>query len=308
MNTDSRWATVLLTAARQAGLATRQQILAAGYTAKEWMQLRRSGAVLALQRGLYQISQAEDPWRREAWAMLLLAGPDAVLSHRSAARLHELWAYDRAAMPLEVTIPRGRRLVAADFFTFHRSHVSEEERTVVGGLRATNVVRTVFDLARILDFEALAMAFESARRAPRFLEAVEARLVDSGDRGEALSRLLEDAKRRPRPFDSAFEVMFWLRLKLSMLPPPKPQFEFKSHHNRTYFIDFAWPDQKVAVELEGFDAHGQSAFNSDKRRSAALASAGWLYLPLTFDRYRIGLFAFLNEVAAAVTRRTSNAA
>lgn len=309
MTADSRWAAVQATARAQAGVVTRQQVLDAGFAAKEWMQLVRDGRLLAVHRGVYELFSPRDWYQREHHVALLLSGDGSALSHRSAAAVHRLWGRgDQAATPLEVIVQRKRR-VAPPGVEIHRSDLAEGDVEVVQQLRVTTVVRTLIDLASVCEPEALAMAFESARKDATFLKALAARLdAATAEGAEKLRELIADAQRRPRRFDSAWEVMFWRRLKFSGLELPVPQFKIEAPR-QTYFIDFAWPRQKVAVELEGFYTHGkEQAFPYDKRRAAALAAVGYLYFPLTMERYKSDLAGFFKELGDGLQQRRAKAA
>lgn len=289
----------------QAGLVARSQVMAAGYKAKEWAGLIRAGRLMPARRGLYELFATRDWYERELHAALLLAGEGSVLSGRSAALLHRLWGQDRAATPLELIIPRKRK-IAVPGLNVTRMDLAEADVQVLRHLRVTTPVRTLVDLAAVLEWEGLALAFESARRYPRFLEDLSERLKQAEPYGaEALRELLRDARARPRPFDSAWEVMIWRRLKQSGLPRPVPQYAIKTAR-QTFYADFAWPTQKVALELEGYETHGlQTAFQRDRRRTSAIASEGYLYFPLTFERYLTDFAGYLAEVREAVLRRTT---
>ena len=50
-----------------------------------------------------------------------------------------------------------------------------------------------------------------------------------------------------------------------------------------YETDFAWPEARVIVELDGWDTHRtQRAFQQDRRRDVALSKAGWTVLRFTY--------------------------
>lgn len=64
------------------------------------------------------------------------------------------------------------------------------------------------------------------------------------------------------------------------LPPPVPEYRF--HPTRKWRIDFAWPDQKVALEIEGGvfmkggGRHSRGAgFRKDIEKYNAAAALGW---------------------------------
>jgi very-short-patch-repair endonuclease len=52
---------------------------------------------------------------------------------------------------------------------------------------------------------------------------------------------------------------------------------------RVVLLDLAWPDRRVAVECDGWGAHGRSRarFESDRRRDNDLIAAGWTVVHLT---------------------------
>jgi very-short-patch-repair endonuclease len=73
--------------------------------------------------------------------------------------------------------------------------------------------------------------------------------------------------------------------------------------SRTYRLDFAWPHALVAVEADGFGAHGgRRAFDRDRRRLADLAAAGWRVLPVTWAQVERDPGTFVATVRATVRR------
>ncbi|WP_369807325.1 endonuclease domain-containing protein [Mycobacterium sp. 852002-51057_SCH5723018] len=75
------------------------------------------------------------------------------------------------------------------------------------------------------------------------------------------------------------------------LPPPILQYEVVDLQGRTWRLDFAWPEARVAAEYDGVDWHaGPEAFLRDRRRSAALQALGWSIVPIVAEdvRYRPG--------------------
>jgi very-short-patch-repair endonuclease len=67
-----------------------------------------------------------------------------------------------------------------------------------------------------------------------------------------------------------------------------------------YEVDFAFPEARVAVEVDGWGSHGdRAAFESDRARDLALASRGWLVVRLTWwavTRQPARVFAQLRQV------------
>jgi hypothetical protein len=83
------------------------------------------------------------------------------------------------------------------------------------------------------------------------------------------------------------------------LPAPEPQHPV-TIDGRRYRLDFAWPDRRVALEVDGFGPHsGYAAFHDDRRRDLALQSAGWRVLHVTDE---MATPTILAAVSAALAR------
>jgi hypothetical protein len=64
----------------------------------------RNGRWQRLQRGVYAAYSGEPARETVLWAALLRAGPDAILSHRTAAERHRLT--DEPSALITITVPR----------------------------------------------------------------------------------------------------------------------------------------------------------------------------------------------------------
>jgi hypothetical protein len=69
----------------------------------------------------------------------------------------------------------------------------------------------------------------------------------------------------------------WLRLLVADagFPLPEPQFEVRDLEGRlVYRLDMAWPEFRVALEYDGYEAHEGRA-EADAERDRRLAGRGW---------------------------------
>jgi very-short-patch-repair endonuclease len=245
-----------------------EHLLAAGLSHREITTRVRNGLLHRLHRGVYAVGHMALTPRSREMAAVLACGPDAVLSHRSAA---VLWGLLRSAPRIEVTAPRSRKRRAG--LAVHRSRVlSAVDRVVLDGIPVTGVARTLVDLADLLSERRLADAVHEAEVRRLFdLKAVEAALARVPGRGgrHRLGRVL--AAYEPRPFtrsDGERRVLALCREQGLLQPRVNALVE-------GYEVDFWWPDAGLVVELDGEAVHHtRRAFREDRRRDRALATAG----------------------------------
>lgn len=100
--------------------------------------------------------------------------------------------------------------------------------------------------------------------------------------------------------DSGPELELLAVLRRAALPEPVAQYEVDLA-GRRYRVDFAYPDQKVAIEYDGFEPHsGRAQFERDRQRQNTFVLSGWTILRFTradlADRPR----RIVDEVAAAL--------
>src|SRR4051794_20272224 len=132
-------------AARQHDVVGRAQLLAAGVCEAAIEYRLAHGRLRRIHRGVYALGHAR--LTPDAWAMaaVLLAGPGAVLSHRSAALR---WGMLNAGPArAEVTVPSERR--PSRVLRYHYVPIAPDEMTTLRGIPITSVSRTIFDLAAV---------------------------------------------------------------------------------------------------------------------------------------------------------------
>lgn len=90
---------------------------------------------------------------------------------------------------------------------------------------------------------------------------------------------------------SAIEELFALHVRGAKMPTPERELVFA--RPRRWRLDFAWPDRKVAVEVEGGTwTNGRhtrgTGFREDCEKYANAAILGWTVLRVTSDHVRTG--------------------
>jgi very-short-patch-repair endonuclease len=240
-------------------------------------------------------------------AACLWAGEHAVVSHRAAG---VLWDLDGVrGTRVELWVPADRKLRTTKLTVHRTAGLPHVDRTRLGAIPITTPARTVIDLAGVLDEESLEAAVESALYRRRFDERrLRARLDALGGSGRAgtttLRRILDRRGERAAALEHRLEVKVWRLLLRSGLPTPVRQQQVEVA-GRQYRLDFAWPSFRVAIEADGFAAHGgHRAFHSDRRRVAGLVSEGWRIVPVTWQDVTARPKEWLQEVGRTLARAT----
>lgn len=84
---------------------------------------------------------------------------------------------------------------------------------------------------------------------------------------------------------------------------PRLQYEIVDRDGILWRVDFAWPEERVAVEYDGFDWHSSpDALRKDRQKRAALEEIGWRVLSIVGDDVRGHPDVMLRRIDAQLTR------
>jgi very-short-patch-repair endonuclease len=131
----------------------------------------------------------------------------------------------------------------------------------------------------------------------RALEAAMARCP--GRTGvSALRELLADRYERGYSRSEAERRLRRL-IKDSGLDPPQ-----YNTHVLGFEVDAVWREQKLVVEIDGYQAHGhQGAFERDRAKDQALAAAGYLVVRFTWNQLTQRPLLVVARIASALAKR-----
>jgi very-short-patch-repair endonuclease len=225
-------------------------------------------------------------------AAVLVSGPGAALSHRSAAAL---WAIrDASSRTVEVTSPAKSR--SSRTVEHHFSRLPVDETTEEDGIPVTTVPRTIFDLAAVVRVNAVEQALRQSERL-RLYDALSLEdLLRRYPRRQG-TRTIRECLRRRRELPSGvtreeLEARFLVFLERAGIP--RPRFNaWLTVGGRRCQVDCLWTGQKVIVELDGYASHGtRAAFEDDRDRDRRLAVAGFRWVRVTWRQ--------LHEIPAEV--------
>ncbi|MGC5167880.1 hypothetical protein [Luteimicrobium sp. DT211] len=170
----------------------------------------------------------------------------------------------------------------------HADALPEADRTVVGGLPVTSLVRTALDCACSMTPERALPVVDSALFAGADLASLVAQADDAvGRRGIRLARrviALADARS-----DSVGESRTRWQLAAAGLPAPDLAIPVETFLG-TRWVDLGWPDLKVGIEFDGAIKYSGGEYGDprrrlldEKRRHDALVEAGWIIVRVTWE-------------------------
>jgi very-short-patch-repair endonuclease len=158
----------------------------------------------------------------------------------------------------------------------------------VDGIPVTRPIRTFIDLGVVLPPDELEQVLnEGIRRKLLSVPAIARRLEEFGPmrRGTAVvQEVLSRQQPGRRAPESVLETRFLQLIRSAGLPEPVPQFQVRLGDGTAVRLDFAYPDRRIAIELDGAAFHsGELAEQRDRRRDTRLGALGWRVLRFGWD-------------------------
>jgi hypothetical protein len=269
-------------AAGQHYVVSRQQMLDCGLSPSGIKRRIASGQWSPVLPRVFRTSSSMPSKEQGAMAASLWAGPGALVSHRAAGLLWELDGV--CADRMEITVPTDYRGRNAKLVVHRTGDLLPADRSAIGPIPITSVLRTLIDLAGCLDELALELAMEDAfRRRLTRPKQVAWRLAGIGGKGRpgcaGLRKLLET---RGGGTDSGWEVRLERILVSAGLPRPRRQYEVRHEGKLVARADLAYPGYQIAIEYEGVRWHtGRARLDRGSAREIKLATIGWHVLHVT---------------------------
>lgn len=287
--------------ARQHGVVTRGQLLELGFHPQAIKHRVAKGRLHAVARGVYAVGRPELT-RYGLWmAAALSCGPDAVLSHASAAALWEIRS-DRIAL-IELSVTSGRVRRRPGIAVHRRAALRKSDLTRHHGIPVTTPTCTLVDLAARLRPGQVEDAVNEADKHD-LIDPVALRAAlpgHAGRRGVVALRSVLDS-RTFRLTDSALERRFLPIARAAGLPPPRTGQRLEG-----FKVDFHWPALGLVVETDGLRYHRTPAQQArDRVRDQAHLAAG--LTPLRFTHAQVAYEpAHVRATLSAVASRLRGA-
>jgi very-short-patch-repair endonuclease len=242
-------------AANQHGVITNGQLLRSGLTGSGISRRVAAGRLIRVHRGVYAVGHAALSQDGIWMAAVLACGKGAVLSHRSAGALWRMIA--SPPRPIDVSVPgrTGRRRRPG--IRIHRPSV----------LLPSEMHAPTFDLGH--EARTHARGPSTCRLARRFAAAL---------REAEYLRLPVGDQFGPDGTHTKLEARFLALCRRHRLPRPEANVPIGP-----YKVDFLWREQRLVVEVDGWDSHrSRSAFETDRARDAKLKTWGYEVVRFTW--------------------------
>lgn len=228
-------------------------------------------------------------FKTRAAAALLLAGPRAVLTSHTAARMFGCTAADTGQT--HILVDYHRKVPEVPGVIVHKGLFDEQDVTPLDGLRVYAFECAITELlcreSRRVALACLdqALAFTPVGQRAEFRAEVLHRIGTRRDpRGRRRSQILLNLASglAESPAES------WLLLDLfdKGFSIPAQQFPVLDINGRErYRLDFAWEEPRVALEYDGYAAHAERT-ELDAARDKDLRRRGWLVIRANADDLR----------------------
>jgi very-short-patch-repair endonuclease len=264
--------------------------------------LLRTGRWQPLQWGVYATFTGEPSREAELWAAVLRAGPQAVLSHQTAAELDGLTS--RRSEAIHVTVPDGKHVPQIPGIRLHRSERLAEARHPSRTPPRTRLEETVLDLtqtarnidgafgwlcqacgSRLTTPELLLTAMDR-RRKMRWRDILHGALADIDDGAHSVLevRYIRDVE---RPHG---------------LPRARRQTAITRRTGRIY-LDNLVKRYRTCIELDGKAAHPVAGRWRDIARDNASAAEGMITLRYGWSDVAEHPCQTAAQIAAVLARR-----
>jgi predicted transcriptional regulator of viral defense system len=270
---------------RQSGVVSLEQLQGLGLTRGTIHQREGAGRLHRIHQRVYSVTPEVMTERGGFMAAVLACGPEAVLSHRSAAYLWGL--VETWERPIDVTAP-NRRGRSPEGVAAHRDgSLQPIDKAILHGIPCTTVSRTLLDFAAVRPEWEVRKAVAQAEIL-RVLDKPKLRVLlkrSRRRRGVARLRLILDTihpqTKRTR---SELERIFLEMCASRSIPEPEVNVWLPTPDGKRYQADFLWRDAGRIIEADSRRFHDtDTSFLADRKRQQQLELAGWRVSRCTWE-------------------------
>jgi very-short-patch-repair endonuclease len=186
----------------------------------------------------------------------------------------------------------------------HRSLVDPRDRTRRHGVPVTTPARTLLDFAEVASARELERAWDEAH-VSRLVRAQQVTAVlerASGRRGSSALVALMKRDSGPALTKREAEERMLAIVRAADLPPPEVNARVGP-----YEVDLLWRAQRLVIEIDSWQYHSKSKFESDRERDDYLQAHRFRVMRVTWRWIVHRRDALIARVAAALAARAAAA-
>jgi hypothetical protein len=269
---------------RVAGIKTTAELLAGGWTERRIRTAAQHGDLVAIRHGAY----ANGTRARELLGMKggqeLLAiaaaaavvGPEAVVSHESAAFVHGIDMLSRPGSTVTLTRAPERGWRSRAGVQLHAMALPPEHVTVKVGMAATTPARTIVDFARTVSFREAVVAADSALYRKLTTKDELHSVIAACRRLKGISRANDVVDFADRRAESPLESIARVAFKECGLPIPELQVWLGGSDQPIGRVDFYWRHYRTIAEVDGAIKYSDPlAARAQLKRDSYLRAEGY---------------------------------
>jgi hypothetical protein len=288
MDRTGRDARLALLARRQAGAFSFNQALSLGFPRPTISRRLAAGAWERAHPGVYAVGGTPRSRLLTLWAAVLAVGPDAVLSHETAALVHG--AEGLPLDPITLTNPHGRHHRVDGVFAHQIDDLGPSHCTTWMSLPVSTPARAVVELGSTQGTGRVGRVADDLVRSGRTsyaaIASVLAQVARPGKPGiQTVAMVLAERCGGYVPPASELERSLFAALDAGGLPAPVRQLPLPGRGPIAGIADGGYLDALIVLEADGRRWHTRvEAARRDRERDAQVVRAGWVPLRFVYEQ------------------------
>jgi hypothetical protein len=244
------------------------------------------GALTRVQPNVFAFPGSTPTWQRDTAALVLSVPGLAAASHKTAAFIWGMSSIEPALT--EIVTVRHRRIHRRNPQIHESKDLRPDHVVTIEGIPTTTAVRTVVDVGASASQRYVEHCLDTGLRLELFtltevLSFIK-RVARSGRNGIGKIRPLVDERIAwDTASESALEDRFRQLIADWSLPAPTPQYCVRNGSTILCRADFAYPDQRILIELDGERYHmDRATFQNDRDKQNRAHVLGWVVYRFTW--------------------------
>ena len=267
----------------------------------------RAGALGRLHSSVWRFPAVPLTQLQRIWGSVLQVGPEARASHEASLYLHGVRHFELSPV---VLVPPGSNHQYAGIRVHRKGDLLVEHEAVVQGIPTTTLPRALVDVASVFSRRRLEDVFDRVTVTQRATStgAVARVLRQVNRHGRKNIRDLQGLLDDRRPAEPAPRSKVERRVDELIagtdLPEPCREYPHPGWELGSAFVDRAWPDAMLILEVDGRTWHAREHdMAKDRARDRAAGRLGWHTMRVLDEEVHEVPEAIRDDIVATYERR-----